>query len=1283
MNIANLSTKLLTISKIIYSYINHQQLAIKVLRIFILIILLSNIRIITTFAIDTPVLQAPANNSLITPINETGSIVSAPVAIPEFIWKSVDGATSYRIQFSQDIGFTTKIEFTTPHTHYIPTDISRFNDGIWYWRVRVEAPTVGFFSEPYQFTKDWASEHNFPVLIQPANEAVLDFFSSPNFSWQPVMGAGAYRFQIASNPDFTNPQINITTIYTTYQPPLKVANGVYYWRVIPIDPANREGTYSEVRQFTMAYNYIPELLEPANDSNPTFTPTFRWKAVKGAQTYELQYSTDPSFNSNLTPISTKNTTYTPQNAMPNDVDFYWRVRAISGSSISDWSEIRHFVKKWYILPVLLTPTNLYQYVSYPLYNWTPVPGASYYKIEIDDNINFTSPIIHLTANPFFAGECYSLTYWRVTPYDGNNNSGKHSGTASFNCSNDSNAPNQIYPLYYYPPNTFPDSFSSYSMNPYEDRTVPYPIFLWNRVTSASNGATVAPAYRIQVDDDPLFQSIDWQIDTENLSATPTTDHPFTPTINKDYYWRVCPLDHLGGNCLTTTIPVSGLLWSQKWRTRFDNTRGLPATNGSPQLLRPVDSYEYVEMTPLFEWMPIQNASSYEIQISNNETFTEIVDTNKVPYPAYSPTNVIAQRELLNRLNYGTYYWRVRAQTPSGYTSWSETRRFQIAAQSLWRETRTLGNVENRQQIANDPDDTIDDNFELTNLYATQDKDNWYFGFNAVLAGDDMVYVLYLDTDHLNNSGATFDARGYSITTIPAHQPEFAIYYFQQSNSLSSDRIVIYDWTGSAWTNNPKTLQEIGGALYIDVDHNYVEIKIPNTAIGMQTDTGSYSLALFSLPANGSPIDSVPTDPNVPGSGVISHFTSVSERMMPRMLPNNLGGDPTTFPSITPFFWDYPAGENIPWKGYRLEVHLDKKFTTLISSGVRDIQFSKYTSPTFTSWEKDLIGDNTYYWRIRPAYELLSHSIIYGVWSQAMSFKRVGFVAQNLSESVVFATPTFSWDMVEGAESYDLQVDNDPNFGSTEININTKQNSYTPTSTLANGTYYWRVKVRRNGGIANDWSSVKSFTLALPKPTNLSPVNEAIVDRAPTFCWDALIAKDQSGNPVLAAYKYKIQVSRGDSTFSSIYDSIETEQTCWTPSKGYDDGNYYWRIAMIDGQGRVGEFTSALKFTKQYPITTLLEPAPGSTSNGTPKFVWTPVNGAAAYRFEVSISPTFAPLYDSVTTNNVIYMPTKKYSDNTYYWRVAIIDKDGKLGPFNDAIILVKSGYKIFLPYIKK
>jgi len=226
-----------------------------------------------------------------------------------------------------------------------------------------------------------------------------------------------------------------------------------------------------------------------------------------------------------------------------------------------------------------------------------------------------------------------------------------------------------------------------------------------------------------------------------------------------------------------------------------------------------------------------------------------------------------------------------------------------------------------------------------------------------------------------------------------------------------------------------------------------------------------------------------------------------------------------------------------------------------------------------------------------------------------------------------------------------------------------------------------VKVRRNGNVANEWSTVKQFNLALPQLSGLSPANDAIVNRAPTFCWNPLVANNSQGVPVLAAYKYRVQVSRGDPTFSTIYDSIETEQTCWTPTKGYDDGTYYWRVAMMDGQGRLGEYTAAQMFTKQYPITTLVSPTSGSTSSGTPKFVWTAVPGAAAYRLEVSTAPTFAPLYDSITTHNIQFMPTKKYADGTYYWRVAIVDKDNKLGPFNDAIIIVCSGFKVYLPLV--
>jgi hypothetical protein len=333
-----------------------------------------------------------------------------------------------------------------------------------------------------------------------------------------------------------------------------------------------------------------------------------------------------------------------------------------------------------------------------------------------------------------------------------------------------------------------------------------------------------------------------------------------------------------------------------------------------------------------------------------------------------------------------------------------------------------------------------------------------------------------------------------------------------------------------------------------------------------------------------------------------------------------------------------------------------------------------------------VGDNTYYWRIRPRYRptLTGGSLFNGVWSQGWSFERHGFVPQNLTTSVNFAMPTFSWDMVEGAESYDLQVDDDPGFGSTAINIQTRQNSYTDIHTLANGTYYWHVRVRRNGDVINDWTSNQSFTLSLPTPDGLNHTPPGVVGRAPTLCWTPLIANSPStGDPILAAWKYRVQVSK-EPTFSSIFDTVDTEQSCWTPIKGYDDDDsYYWRVAMMDGETKLGNYSAYQTFTKQYPITTLVSPTNGASTNTTPTFVWTPVYGAARYKLEVSQFSTFSPLYDQIETDNTHWTPTKSYTTNkTYYWRVAIKDIDGKYGPFVDATIILGTS-RIYLPLIRR
>ncbi len=347
----------------------------------------------------------------------------------------------------------------------------------------------------------------------------------------------------------------------------------------------------------------------------------------------------------------------------------------------------------------------------------------------------------------------------------------------------------------------------------------------------------------------------------------------------------------------------------------------------------------------------------------------------------------------------------------------------------------------------------------------------------------------------------------------------------------------------------------------------------------------------------------------------------------------------------------------------------------------------YHSPgAYTEFTRvqDLNGDNTYYWRVRPQYDW-SGGETGGSWSQGFSFERNGFIPQNLNVSTTFATPTFSWDMVEGAKYYEIHVDGDPNFGSLDAQATTAQTSYTPLNPLANGTYYWRVRIIRETTSANDWSTSQSFTLNLPAPTGLTPddpTGSDPVQYAPTLCWNKLVSY-HNGVAVLAAWRYRVQVSISP-TFSPEYDFSDTESNCWTPTRGYADGKYYWRVAMYDGFGHMSDYSPAASFTKQYPTTTLISPVNGSTSGTTPTFVWTPVNGALRYKLEVSLDPLYSTIYESIETNNTRFTSVLTYPRNaTYYWRVAIVDREGIYGPPTGASLFIGASNKVYLPIIRR
>lgn len=151
-------------------------------------------------------------------------------------------------------------------------------------------------------------------------------------------------------------------------------------------------------------------------------------------------------------------------------------------------------------------------------------------------------------------------------------------------------------------------------------------------------------------------------------------------------------------------------------------------------------------------------------------------------------------------------------------------------------------------------------------------------------------------------------------------------------------------------------------------------------------------------------------------------------------------------------------------------------------------------------------------------------------------------------------PTFTWTPVSGAASYHIQVDNNSDFSSPEIDTTTVAANYTHASALSPGIYYWRVTADNICG-PSSWSSTHNFTiLATPSgPSLITPVDGSITTNLDlTFTWDA----------VPGASSYLIQVDN-DFDFSSPEIDETHPVNNYTPTLPLPIGSHYWRVAATN------------------------------------------------------------------------------------------------------------------------
>lgn len=166
-------------------------------------------------------------------------------------------------------------------------------------------------------------------------------------------------------------------------------------------------------------------------------------------------------------------------------------------------------------------------------------------------------------------------------------------------------------------------------------------------------------------------------------------------------------------------------------------------------------------------------------------------------------------------------------------------------------------------------------------------------------------------------------------------------------------------------------------------------------------------------------------------------------------------------------------------------------------------------------------------------------------------------ATNLLYCISTTEPlVFSWWGVSGATGYDIQIDDDPAFGSKLLDASTSATTYSLTSDLDSDTvYYWRVRASDGTSFGKSPFRTFQFTTSgegdeLPAPTLLSPDSAATgVALNVQLTWGA----------VAGAVKYKVNVSGRP--------AIYTSNTSYAP--GLAEGtNYTWNVTAINCNANV-------------------------------------------------------------------------------------------------------------------
>jgi len=1097
---------------------------------------------------------------------------------PTFNWTGVNVSDHYELLVQTDTGSTVIQETALPGGSTSFTPASNLAVGNYEATIQAVDPAAEAGDVSPLFTFSIVSPN---VTAPPANNTGLQ----PVVTWDAVPGAASYDIRIDNVTTGQSSFIVDTGLTSTSYTPPVMPQGDFTAFVRAIDNAGAVGHYSTGRDYNID---VPTPATPVINGPPTPSmnrlPEFHWNSVAFGSTYELRIDNVTTGVNDVVHVSGLTTTSYLVTSLLPDADYQAFVRATNiVDESSSYSGAAPFTVDTTLAPELTGPIPLTSDDT-PEMTWTAVTGAASYELRLDNLSTGVNDILSLTGLtttsftpvlPLAEGDYQ----FRVRADNGQGDQGDWSADRAFEI-------RQV------PIMTGPSSPSG-------------DIFL-HRPTITWAAAPDSTRYDLWVNQIGVTHPVIRETNLTSPDFTPSTDMPDNTyrawvraydangTVHRwsdpiDFRIVSVEVTHPASEVIDTTPSIAWtvLLAATSYEVKVDDL-----TNGITDLIRqagldvaafvptnPLDTGTYrasvrpydfagtpgdwseprdfsivtssfitpssrtMDHTPTFTWTTLDEADHYHLWVED-----ALVAGPALIYE----TNLTTPSFTSSFLPSGNYRAYLRAVDTHGATgAWSSAYNFSIQTVTPTLTGPIGGTLDRTPEITWNPvdgaetydlwlSDITNNPFNTTPLI----RETMLTGTSFVPTSDlaDGTYRIWLRATNAEGENSSWSAQiDFSISLTPVPSPI-------APSGLSETATPEFQWHEIAGISRfgLSVVDSVTDAEVLANDNIFSNTFTPSTPLV----EGIYRWSVRSYNS----------------AGEVSEFSDPVVFYVDVPAPNR--------PTVTaPTGTVLDENATFEWTSVTHATTYDLWVRNIVTNRDQVIREQGLTTTTFTPTEA--LQQSTYRTWVRAANGLGE----YGPWSVSLDFTieiptPEPPVVTGPSGTISTSPPTFTWQAVEYARTYDIYVNSLTTGQSQVLRVtDATGTSHTPETLLPNGSYRVWIRALNSAMETSNWSTPSDFTIQVHAPTApflLNPTG-TVGTALPTFEWTSSAF----------ASRYDLYVSNTTTGQSQVYRNTNITSTSFTLPTPLTNGHSYqaW-VRSINVFGETSHWSNPVSFEIQ-------------------------------------------------------------------------------------------------------